>query len=152
MSTPWIMPLMVFFHMVNIHEVCMIKNFIMFTWHEKYVLANNYHFSLTSHMTLQIHITNMKMHYLPSFLTCWPLSLMPNYKKFNVVLLIPRWLTEVELTGGQKLFLRSQLSEFFDVSPGCIYIWIYDWDAPNSGKQWKHNEYIRNIIDIGMNL
>ena len=37
----------------------------------------------------------------------------------NVVLLIPRWPMEVELTGGQKLFLRSQLSEFFDVSSGC---------------------------------
>ena len=56
----------------------------MFTWHEKYVLANNYRFSLTSHMTLQIHITNMKMHYLPSFLTCWPLSLMPNFAKMSL--------------------------------------------------------------------
>ena len=40
-------------------------------------------------------------------------------KKFNVVLLIPRWLTEVKLKGGQKLFPRSQMSETFDVSSGC---------------------------------
>ena len=33
--------------------------------------------------------------------------------------MIPRWPTEVELTGGQKLFPCSQLSEFFDVSSGC---------------------------------
>ena len=88
--------------MVNIHEVCTIKNFIMFTWREKYVLANNYRFSLTSHMTLQIHITNMKMHYLPSFLTCCP---------FDTKM--------ADGSGGQKLFPRSQLSEFFDVSSGC---------------------------------
>ena len=34
--------------------------------------------------------------------------------------MISRWPTEVELIGGQKLFPRSQLSEFFDVSSGCL--------------------------------